>query len=396
MQCIAFDTHKRYTLASVASEDGRIVREERIDHERGALRGFLEHCERGAPVAVETIGHWYWVVDEIEAAGCVPRLVHARKAKLMMGMLNKTDKLDARGLNRLQRTGTLPTVWIPPGALRDQRELPRTRMVLVRQRTRLKNRIHATLAKYALHAFPVSDPFAPGGRPLLQARLPQLPEHTAYATQQVLEQIDSLDRQVADFERRMRAVFGPTPEVTRLMTLPGVGFILAVVIALEVGDISRFPRAEQLAAYAGTTPRVHASGDKIRYGRLRPDVNRYLKWAFVEAANAVNRHRAHWPQRHVSRLYARLAPRRGHPKAIGAVARHLAEATYWMLTRHEDYCDPALTTASSTGGAARRSHELTKLTSDDCDLPRGPHHAAPDGEDMAPTNRSMRGRRRTP
>jgi hypothetical protein len=87
---------------------------------------------------VETIGNWYWIVDEIEAAGCIPRLVHARKAKLMMGEINKTDRLDARGLNRLQRNGTLPTVWIPSGELRDQRDLPRTRMVLVRQRTRVR------------------------------------------------------------------------------------------------------------------------------------------------------------------------------------------------------------------------------------------------------------------
>ena len=141
MEYIAFDAHKHYTLASVARPDGQLVREERIEHERGALRQFLERCERGSPVAVETIGNWYWIVDEIEAAGCLPRLVHARKAKLMMGEINKTDKLDVRGLNRLQRTGTLPTVWIPPGELRDQRDLPRTRMVLVRQRTQLKNRL---------------------------------------------------------------------------------------------------------------------------------------------------------------------------------------------------------------------------------------------------------------
>ncbi len=393
MESIAFDTHKRYTFASVASADGRVLREARLEHTRGTLRTFLERYDQGTPVALETIGHWYWVVDEIEAAGCVPRLVHARKAKLMMGMLNKTDKLDARGLNQLQRNGTLPTVWIPPGELRDQRELPRTRMVLVRQRTRLKNRIHATLAKYALHEFPVSDVFGAQGQRLLQERLPQLPAHTAYATQQLLTQVTSLDAQVDDFEMRMRTVFARTPEVTRLMTLPGVGFILAVVIALEVGDVRRFPRAEQLAAYAGTTPRVHASGGKTRYGSLRPDVNRYLKWAFIEAANSVHRHRARWPQRHVSRLYARIAARRGHAKAAGAVARHLAEATYWMLTRHEPYRDPALTAASSTGGAARSSHELAKLTAIDCDLPRGPHHAAADGEDMAPTKRSMPRRR---
>ena len=73
-------------------------------------------------MAVETIGNRYWIVDEIEAAGCLPRLEHARKAKLMMGEINKTDKLDARGLNRLQRNGTLPMVWI----LGPARPLPRT------------------------------------------------------------------------------------------------------------------------------------------------------------------------------------------------------------------------------------------------------------------------------
>ena len=105
MEYIAFDAHKHYTLASVARPDGQLVREQRIAHERGALQEFLERCERGSPVAVETIGNWYWIVDEIEAAGCVPKLVHARKAKLMMGEINKTDRLDVRGLNRLQRDG---------------------------------------------------------------------------------------------------------------------------------------------------------------------------------------------------------------------------------------------------------------------------------------------------
>jgi transposase len=91
----------------------------------------------------------------------LPKLVHARKAKLMMGKINKTDKLDVRELNQVQRNGALPTVWIPPGELRDQRDLPRTRMVLVRQRTQLKNRIPATLAKY--------PPRSGGERPLKRA-----------------------------------------------------------------------------------------------------------------------------------------------------------------------------------------------------------------------------------
>ena len=182
MEYIAFDAHKHYTLASVARPDGRLVREQRLAHERGAFQQFLARCEPGSPVALETVGNWYWIVDEIEGAGCIPKLVHARKAKLMMGQINKTDKLDARGLNTLQRNGTLPTVWIPPGALRDQRELPRTRMALVRQRTQLKNRLHATLAKYALHDLEVTDLFGVRGRQRLRQRGELLPPHTAYAT----------------------------------------------------------------------------------------------------------------------------------------------------------------------------------------------------------------------
>ncbi len=340
MQYIAFDAHKHYTVAVVETPDGRTVRETRIAHERGALRQFLERCEPGSPVAVETIGSWYWIVDEIEQAGCVPQLVHARKAKLMMGMINKTDTLDARGLNRLQRTGTLPTVWIPPGELRDRRDLPRTRMVLVRQRTQLKNRIHATLAKYALTVSEVTDLFGRRGRQLLGQRLDALPPETAYATRQMVDQVEALDRQVRLFEHRMAAVFAPTPELALVTTLPGVGFILGVVIALEVGDVTRFAGPEKLAAYAGTTPRVHASGGRTRFGPLRSDVNHYLKWACVEAANTVCLNRRRWPARHVSRLYERVARRKGHPKAIGAVARHLAEATYWVLTKQEPYREP--------------------------------------------------------
>ena len=112
-----------------------------------------------------------------------------------------------------------------------------------------------------------------------------------------------------------------------LLTMPGVGVILAA-IALEIGEVQRFPSAMHLASYSGTTPRVHASGGKVRYGLLRADVNRYLKWAFAEAANSVAVNHVRSPDRHVSQLYRRLRQRKGHPKAIGAVTRHLAEAAF--------------------------------------------------------------------
>ena len=341
MQCIAFDSHKHYTWALVQDETGMVLREQRIDHARGALRGFLEEFEPGSPVAVETIGNWYWITDEIEAAGMVPRLVNARRAKLMSGSINKTDKLDARGLNRLQRSGTLPTVWIPPRELRDARELPRTRMVLVRQRTQLKNRIHANLAKYGLKASGVTDLFGVRGRRIVDDLLNELPTETRYATQSLLEELDHLQGKVKALEGRMAELFGGIEALELIKTLPGVAFILGVVILTEVGDVERFPSAGHLASYAGMTPRVHASGGHVRYGRTRPDVNHYLKWAYAEAANAGMIHRRRHPQRHVSQLYERVRRRRGHQKAIGAVGRHLAEATYWVLTKKEAYRDPA-------------------------------------------------------
>ena len=342
MQYIAFDAHKHYTWALVEDDTGRTFVEGKIRHSKGALVDFLRVCEPGSPVAVETIGNWYWIVDEIEEAGMVPRLVHAGKAKVMSGSINKTDKLDVRALNRLQRAGTLPTVWIPPGELRDARELPRTRMVLVRQQTQLKNRIHATLAKYGLNTREVSDLFGVRGRKLLEEQLRQLPLETRFSAERLVEQLRSVREQIKQFEVRMKETFSETEALKLVRSIPGVGFILGIVMTLEVGELDRFPSAGHLASYAGMTPRVHASGGKVRYGQARSDVNRYLKWAYVEAANVAMIHRRRFPERHVSRLYERVKRRRGHQKAIVAVGRHLAEATYWILKRGESYKDPAL------------------------------------------------------
>lgn len=339
MHMIAFDSHKRYTVASVQNMEGQIIKEARIEHSRGNIVRFLGQWDKGSSVAVETIGNWYWIVEEIERAQMQPRLVHARKAKLMLGMINKTDKLDARGLNRLQQTGTLPTVWIPPLQIRDKRELPRTRMVFAHQRTKLKNRIHSVIDKYGLqYKFTdISDIFGKAGREQTQKCLGLLPEQTRYSMETLLHHLDEVGRQIGKIEKRMKEVFYPNEETKLLMTMPGVGFILSVVISLEVGDVRRFSGHELLASYSGTVPRVHARGEKVRYGRLRPDTNRYLKWAFCEAGSSIAMNRKKWPHRHVSKVYARVRHRQGHAKAVGAVARHLAEATYWMLIRKEPY-----------------------------------------------------------
>jgi len=105
-------------------------------------------------------------------------------------------------------------------------------------------------------------------------------KQTRYVLNILLEQLDGVEQSIEQIEKRMKEVLEATEEVKLLMTMPGVGFILAVVISQEIGDVSRFSGSDRLASYAGTVPRVHASGGKIRYGRLRSDTNTYLKWAF--------------------------------------------------------------------------------------------------------------------
>jgi transposase len=223
-------------------------------------------------------------------------------------------------------------------------------MVLTRQRGRLKNRIHATLAKYGIAIEGAKDAFGKRGRKEMESKLTLLPPHSRFCVERLLEQLEGAQEQIERLEVSMKKTLRTSRELELLQTLPGVGFILAVVILLEVGDVSRFPAASRLASYSGTTPRVHASGDRVRYGRLRPDVNRYLKWAFVEAPNVIGMNHQRSPYSHVSRLYLRIRQRKGHQKAVGAVARHLAEATYWILTKGEPYRQPKRHAVLSTKG----------------------------------------------
>jgi transposase len=113
-----------------------------------------------------------------------------------------------------------------------------------------------------------------------------------------------------------------------------------MVMALEIGKVERFPSAAHLASYAGLVPRVHSSGGHTRLGQICGDVNQYLKWAFVEAGNLVVIHQKHLAGRHVVRLYQRVKRKRNYQKAVVAVARHLAEAAYWILKKQEVYREP--------------------------------------------------------
>jgi transposase len=337
---IGCDAHKQFSVFVAIDKTGKTSSPICVGHDREEYIRFLRTLPPGSEIALEATGHWYWMVDEMESTGHHPHLANPTEAKKRMGKTNKTDALDAKGLAILLHNGTLPESWIPPGDLRDQRELLRTRMALRDLRTSLKHRIHAAIDRYGLHATGISDLFGVRGRVYIDRVVDQLPSHTASMIQMQLASLDQLEAQMESIESRIAAVLKPSPSVRLLRTIPGLGEILAPLVWLEIGDVSRFPHAENLASYAGLVPRIIASGGRIRHGGTCRNINHYLKWGFVEAATCAVRLKA-YPDSHIGRLYQRLQPAKGHGRAIVAVARHLAEASFWVLGKQQPYKPPA-------------------------------------------------------
>jgi transposase len=338
-QFIGCDAHKNFSVFVAVNEKGRAGEAFRVLHDRLLYREFLARLPAHSEIAIEASQNYNWLVDEMERAGHRPKLCNPLEAKRRMGLTNKTDKLDARGLAILLRNGTLPEVWIPPSDLRDQRELLRLRIFLVRLRTRVKNRIHGTLSRHNVHV-PGADLFGAGPRRELAGRLGELPQHSREAIDQELATLDFLETQIEAAEERLETIMEVSAEADLLQTLPCVGPILSMVMMLEIGAIARFPTAAHLASYAGLVPRVHSSGGHTRMGQVGANVNRNLKWAFVETANLIVINQRRLAGTHVVRLYQRIKRAKNHQKAAMAVARHLAEAAWWMLTKLEVYREP--------------------------------------------------------
>jgi len=187
---------------------------------------------------------------------------------------------------------------------------------------------------------PGADLFGVEARLRLASRLPELPLHSREAVERELATLDFLETQVESAERQLEAIMKVSVEADLLKTLPCVGKILSMVLMLEIGRVGRFPSAAHLASYAGLVPRVHSSGGHTRMGQVCGNVNRNLKWAFVETGNLVVVNQRRLAGTHVVRLYQRIKRAKNHQKAVVAVARHLAEAAWWVLTKQEVYREP--------------------------------------------------------
>src|SRR5580658_6819451 len=299
-QFIGCDAHKKFSVFVAVNEKGHAGEAVRVAHDRRLYREFLTRLPAHSEIAVEASGSYSWLVDEMERSGHDPRLCNPHEAKRRMGLTHKTDKLDANGLAILLRNGTLPEVWIPPIELRDQRELLRLRIFLVRLRTGVKNRIHGTLARHNVQVpgadLSASQLVCSSARGCQNCRCTE-------AVEQELATLDFLKTQIESAEQRLAAIMKVSAEADLLKTLPCVGKILSMVLMLEIGRADRFPTAAP--SYAGLVPRVHSSGGHTRMGQVCGNVNRNLKWAFVETGNLIVISQRRLAGTHVVRLYQR-------------------------------------------------------------------------------------------
>jgi transposase len=285
--------------------------------------------EFGRPVAavIESMNGARFVPDQLELRGWNVEIADAVKVKGFAALACKTDRIDAWVLAELSRRDLVPAIWLPTPGIRAERERARWRLHLVRHRTALKNRIHATLLAFG-HPCPVSDLFGAAGRRLLEG--PELPERWASDVSAALRLIDILDGEIDDCEATLRRAGAEHAYVPLLMTTPGIGPVLGYTIAAEIGDITRFPTPKKLVGYTGLCPTVDQSGGRDWRGELAKNGPKYLRWALIEAATHAARHPVYAER--FQRTKTRLGKQRGAKVARVDIARKLAEAIWWMLT----------------------------------------------------------------
>jgi len=288
----------------------------------------------GEPVcaAIESMTGGRFVHDVLEQEGWAVEIADAERVKGFAPIACKTDKVDSKVLATLSQRDLVPAIWLPDPRVREERELARFRLHLVKHRSMLKNRIHSTLISFG-RPCPVSDLFGVEGRKLLE-RL-DVPEPWGGDVIASLELIDHLERQITAAEKRLKDGHADHPYVPLLMSAPGIGWVLAFTIAGEIGEIERFPTPEKLTGYSGLCPRVNQSGDSDRRGPLTKHGPRYLRWALVEATMHALRHPAY--SERYQRTKRRLGRQRGAKVAQIEIARRLCHAIWHMLTRGENF-----------------------------------------------------------
>ncbi len=310
-------------------DGGEIKDEGLISADEDGLGKLVLRFGTEAEAAVEMMSGAVWVRDRLEAAGWRVQVAHARKVRDVAPLACKTDKVDARVLAELRRRDLIPELWVPSPEDRALRELLRRRAHLVKARTSARNRIFGLLTQFGLR---VSHRRLrqPDAMELLEGR--GVPAIWRASIAELLELSDEMDRRIDPIDRELGPLARADERASLLATIPGVGPLLGLTLAAEIGEISRFAGPGKLVGYAGLAPRVSQSGKRSATGALSKAGSRTLRWAAVEAANNAWRPSNPWHAH-----YERIAARHGKNPAKSAVARKLLIAAWHMLSRREPF-----------------------------------------------------------
>ncbi len=318
------DLHSTNSMVVVKDAAGKVVYRRRLANDlRQIERALAPYREGLSGVVVESTFNWYWMVDGLMAAGYPVQLANTTAIEQYSGLKHTDDESDAEWLAEMLRLGILPTGYIYPKAERAVRDLLRKRAHLVRQRTAnilsIQNLVQRnTGSRMKSDVIKALEPTQP-------AQLFANPD-VALAIATTVRVRQCLDTEIAALEKVVLGRVKLRPEFVHLKSIPGVGDILGLTIMLEAGAIGRFPSVGDFASYCRCVNSTKLSNRKKKGEGNVKNGNRYLAWAFVEAAHFAIRYSAP-----IQRFHQRKQARTNGVVAIKTVAHKLARAAYYIL-----------------------------------------------------------------
>lgn len=324
------DLHGNNLVIGVIDQDGKRVGHRKLECDLDEVIKFLKPLRKQLhSMAVESTFNWYWLVDGLRAQGYPIDLANPAQIEQYRGLKHADDKHDAFHLAELQRLNILPKAHIYDAQLRPVRDLLRRRTNLVHQRTALFLSFKSLYTRTTGQGLPLGQ--LKGMEPKAGKELYDHPANQLIATVQ-LEHIEALDRSISRIEKAVQACAREIPLYEKLLTLPGVGKILGMTITMEVGDIERFKSDGDFASYCRAVDSRRLSNGKQKGENNQKCGNKYLSWAFVEAANFAKR-----SDQNCRRWYDRKKAKTSTVLATKALACKLAKAAWHLMARKTAY-----------------------------------------------------------
>jgi transposase len=327
---LGIDLHKYKSYVTALSEDGQQVFKGELRNERKLFEDLFKKLAGPCKGVIETTYNWEKTYDMLSEIGIKMVVAHAFKLRVIAESQIKNDKRDSYILAKLLRADMIPEIYVPSKEIRFARNVIRERVFLVSKRTSFKNRIHVMLDRNGVSTEGYTDVFGTTGRKYISIQELEGTEQDLLDYE--LASLDYLTKTIKEIDGLMKNVTKGNRYVEIVQSMPGFGEFFSRLIAVEIADIRRFKTSEHFASYCGLVPMESSSGDKTNRGPVVRHSNKYLKWAFVEAAWAAVRTAPYYRD-----IYYNIKFRRGANKAIVAVARKMSEIIYKMLKEDREY-----------------------------------------------------------